>query len=57
MNYWKQDFLMFMGCRFDTFSIYGSKWLGKIVQDHEGHTFIQNRVEKTKSDYFTDAPD
>lgn len=46
-----------MGHWFDTFSICESKWLGKIVQNHEGHTFIQNWVEKMKSDYFTDAPD
>lgn len=57
MSYWKQDFLMFMGHWFDTFSISGSKWLGKIVQNHEGHTFIQNWVEKMKSNYFTDSPD
>lgn len=31
---------------FDTFSISGSKWLDKIVQNHEGRTFIQNWVEK-----------
>lgn len=57
MSYWKQDFLMFVGHWFNTFSISGSKWLGEIIQNHEGHTFIQNWVEKMKSDYLTDALD
>lgn len=57
MSYWKQDFLMFVGHWFNTFSISGSKWLGEIIQNHEGHTFIQNWVEKMKSGYLTDAPD
>lgn len=59
MSYWKRDFLKFMGHWFDTSSILGPKWLAKIVyvQNHEGHTFIQNWVEKMKSDYFTDVSD